>query len=230
MRLVSLAQTGADAKDGCSYVHRLIQTKNDEIVELPALSSAVFDSGGGPGRDAVAHQSKIEAISEEFGHLVASQLDSQRAYYEKELRFLNEDLEVVRTLVDEGGEYRERYEKERQRREGVEKKVDELLVESRRAREEASRLQKLETEVIPELERDKSRLEKKADKALELARRFEKDLATEKSMAGNVHAKMAKLENERKEGDERTTALEAQVRDLNDQLRDGALVFSLGEK
>lgn len=153
-------------------MHRLIQTKTDQIVELPALSSAVFDSrSGGPGPTEAAQQSKIEAISEEFGHLVASQLDSQRNFYEKEIEMLKTRLE--------------------------------------------------ESEEVTQLERDRARLERKAEKAVELSRRFESELREEQALGVGMRAKLVKLESERETSERRTKALEEEVGELRDQLRDG---------
>ncbi|KAI9605864.1 hypothetical protein H4Q26_004233 [Puccinia striiformis f. sp. tritici PST-130] len=66
------SQAGMDYV-GDNYVHRLIQTKSDQIVELPALSSAVFDSGG----------------------------DSQRAFYEEEMEILRNQLQTTQEEAEE---------------------------------------------------------------------------------------------------------------------------------
>ncbi len=80
---------------GDGYVHRLIQNRADgKLVELPSASAmtpsfTALATGPSQGRagptpaDSLAAE-KVEAIGIEYSYLLTSQLDSQRAYYEKE--------------------------------------------------------------------------------------------------------------------------------------------------
>ncbi|KAG0144504.1 hypothetical protein CROQUDRAFT_47254 [Cronartium quercuum f. sp. fusiforme G11] len=198
-----------------NYVHRLIQTKSDQIVELPALSSAVFDSrsGGGPGPNESAQQSKIEAISEEFGHLVASQLDSQRAFYEQEIEMLRARLGATKSesIIPKANS-------DVVAEEALRKRVEELEERLRSVQEERD-------EIYAEAQKDRVRLERKAEKAMELGKKFEKELKEEQAMGVGMRAKLTKLENERETSERRTKNLEEEVAELRDQLRD--LMFFL---
>lgn len=84
-----------------SYVHRLIQNKTDgKLVELPSLAGqptadaieASFDGSAGPNRAAILAQEKIEQIGLEYSNLLATQLDSQRAYYQAKLAELKDQV------------------------------------------------------------------------------------------------------------------------------------------
>ncbi|KAL3677529.1 hypothetical protein R1sor_027477 [Riccia sorocarpa] len=75
---------------GDNYVHRLIQSKTDgKLVELPAPcrdGSEDCSSCGAYSRSAeieeALYDSKLEAIATEYDHLLTTQLESQRQYYE----------------------------------------------------------------------------------------------------------------------------------------------------
>ncbi|CAM6096640.1 unnamed protein product [Calypogeia fissa] len=75
---------------GDNYVHRLIQSKTDgKLVELPAPcrdSSEDCSSCEAYSRsaevDEALYDSKLEAIATEYDHLLTTQLESQRQYYE----------------------------------------------------------------------------------------------------------------------------------------------------
>lgn len=191
---------------GDNYVHRLIQTKSDQIVELPALSSAVFDSGGGPGRTEAAHQSKIEAISEEFGHLVASQLDSQRAFYEEEIRILRGRLESTRQETEE--------------QKALVKKLQNQL----KAIEESSQ------SVEKSAKKEKSTQAKKTERSLQLSQRLESELNEERAMSAGMRMQIKKLEEERNTERKKTSDLSEQIIDIKEQLRDMMFFIDMQSK
>lgn len=205
---------------GDNYVHRLIQTKSDQIVELPALSSAVFDSrsgGGGPGPNEAAQQSKIEAISEEFGHLVASQLDSQRNFYEKEIEILKERLNESGTPNQQTPRMYS-IQETKESDEKLQKEIEELKEKNETLKSERDQL-------YLEYQSDKLRLEKKTEKSIELSKKLERELKEEQAMGIGIRAKLTKLEVDRELGEKKTKALEEEVGELRDQLRD--LMFFL---
>ncbi|MBW0482483.1 hypothetical protein O181_022198 [Austropuccinia psidii MF-1] len=181
---------------GDNYVHRLIQTKTDQIVELPALSSAVFDSGGGPGRNEAGYQSKIEAISEEFGHLVASQLDSQREFYAEEMEILHSRLEAAKR---ETGDHRAQIDK-------LEVQMKELELAKKCLEQEAKQ--------------QKARLEKKKEKALQMSKKLEAELKEEQLLSEGMRQQLKKLEEEKVDQNNRTQQMEEELSELKDQLRD----------
>eukprot|EP01018_Ginkgo_biloba_P013493 Gb_28513 [translate_table: standard] len=74
---------------GDNYVHRLIQSKTDgKLVELNTHCRNVGDACGScecsydSGIDSALFDSKIEVIADEYNHLLTSQLENQRQYYE----------------------------------------------------------------------------------------------------------------------------------------------------
>ncbi|KAA1092746.1 hypothetical protein PGT21_012799 [Puccinia graminis f. sp. tritici] len=191
---------------GDNYVHRLIQTRSDQIVELPALSSAVFDSGGGPGRNEVAHQSKIEAISEEFGHLVASQLDSQRAFYEEEMEILRSRLQSTQQETEE--------------QKAIVKKLQaqlETMEESNQSLEKISK-------------KEKSTMAKKAGKTAQLSQKLENELKEEQIMSAGMRAQIKKLEEEKNEEKKKTEELSKEIVDIKEQLRDMMFFIEMQSK
>ncbi|KNZ58190.1 hypothetical protein VP01_197g5 [Puccinia sorghi] len=191
---------------GDNYVHRLVQTKSDQIVELPALSSAVFDSGGGPGRNEVAYQSKIEAISEEFGHLVASQLDSQRAFYEEEMEILRSQLKSA--------------EQETEEQTAIVKKLQVQLQKMEESNQSSEKMSK----------KDKSTMVKKAGKTLQLTQKLENELKEEQLMSAGMRAQIKKLEEEKSEEKKKTAELSKEIVDMKEQLRDMMFFIEMQSK
>ncbi|PLW55947.1 hypothetical protein PCANC_03044 [Puccinia coronata f. sp. avenae] len=191
---------------GDNYVHRLIQTKNDQIVELPALSSAVFDSGGGPGRNEVAYQSKIEAISEEFGHLVASQLDSQRAFYEQEMDILRSQLKLA--------------QQETEAQSAVVKKLQAQLQTMEESNQASEKMGK----------KEKAAVAKKAGKTLQLSQKLENELKEEQLMSAGMRAQIKKLEDERNDEKKKTAELSKEMVEIKEQLRDMMFFIEMQSK
>ena len=77
----------------CSYVHRLIQSKTDgKLVELPEPRGGRFDDE--------VDVLKSESLVMEFDQLLRIQLDSQRAFFEDELRKLSEDRDERVTEIE----------------------------------------------------------------------------------------------------------------------------------
>ncbi|KAI7945646.1 hypothetical protein MJO29_012034 [Puccinia striiformis f. sp. tritici] len=191
---------------GDNYVHRLIQTKSDQIVELPALSSAVFDSGGGPGRNEVAYQSKIEAISEEFGHLVASQLDSQRAFYEEEMEILRNQLQTTQEEAEE--------------QKSLVKKLQTQLQNIEESNQSLEKLSK----------KEKSTMLKKTGKTLQISQKLENELKEEQLMSVGMRAQIKKLEEEKHEEKSKTLELSKEIVDIKEQLRDMMFFIEMQSK
>ncbi|KAJ9474178.1 RING finger protein ETP1 [Pseudozyma hubeiensis] len=226
---------------GDGYVHRLIQNKADgKLVELPSASSAnatpdrsrtlpasasyasaMSTSGtkhSGPptmltaARDATGHtdpceqqeldegyttrgegssrsaDDKLETIGMEYSYLLTSQLESQRHFYEDKLD------KFQAQLVSLTGEMSTLSRKAQQ--------IDEL----------SARTTELERN-NEQLKRDKDKSDKKAEKAVELARTLERDLHSERSMNKGL---MDRLEQTK----ESEQGLKAQVTDLQEQVSD----------
>ncbi|KAH9888935.1 zf-UBP-domain-containing protein [Cubamyces lactineus] len=190
---------------GDGYVHRLIQNKADgKLVELPSAAAAVgtrSDSGGGgpTAADALTAE-KIEAIGIEYSYLLTSQLDSQRTFYEEQTAELRNELESMRSLVEQLSA--------------------EVELQKQRAQQDAERRAKEEEERIAELEREKARAEKRAEKASELARTLAKELREERAVSEGLMKNLS-VEKERAEQASReTAAFREKVQELQDQVRD----------
>ena len=190
---------------GDAYVHRLIQNRADgKLVELPSASISSTAMGGerglGPGpADAMAAE-KVEAIGIEYSYLLTSQLDSQRAYYEEQTAVLHDKLSEAQVQLERAARDVEQYKA------GHEASVARIKAETE-AR--AAQIQK---------ERDKA--EKRAEKAIEVARKFEKELREEKMVNEGLLKNLA-VYRERSEGvEEERKKLMDKMADLEDQLRD----------
>ena len=87
------------------------------------------------------------------------------------------------------------------------------------------KLKVLEEEMVPNLEKERLRIEKKLEKATELARTLHKDLDGERSVTMGLLANIAKLKEENEKRRLESESMQAQVKDLSEQLQD--VMFSL---
>ncbi|KAI5293727.1 hypothetical protein KEM55_006944, partial [Ascosphaera atra] len=68
---------------GDGYVHRIVQNQADgKLVELPAADSSALEP---PDWNDAVPREKLENMSVEYTHLLTSQLESQRAYFEEKV-------------------------------------------------------------------------------------------------------------------------------------------------
>ncbi|RXW23886.1 hypothetical protein EST38_g1945 [Candolleomyces aberdarensis] len=184
---------------GDGYVHRLIQNKADgKLVELPSASSSMGttaqrDGGLGPTQADALSAEKIEAIGIEYSYLLTSQLDSQRAFYEAQTNELKEQLSDLKSLV---GRLTLDFEEERQRAKEAEAK--------RRAQEETTLNQVV----------------KEKTKAVELARKLEKELKEEKAMSESFMKNLVTMKEREENFNKDKEAYAKKVSELQDQVRD----------
>ncbi|KAG8836093.1 hypothetical protein FRC17_010026 [Serendipita sp. 399] len=192
---------------GDAYVHRLIQNRTDgKLVELPSASitsgSGVDGSRSlGPGPADTMAAEKVEAIGIEYSYLLTSQLDSQRAYYEEQLETMKNQLTSAYTKIDLRSQELE-------------------VMDAQRRISETKLRQEMET-LREEMNKERTKWEKKTEKAMELARKFEKELREEKMVNDGllqnltaVRKKSEAFENEKVEFMGRIGELEDQMRDL----------------
>ncbi|KAK4870280.1 hypothetical protein LT330_005334 [Penicillium expansum] len=176
---------------GDAYVHRIIQNKTDgKLLELPAADHSALDP---PDWGDAVPREKLENMSIEYTHLLTSQLESQRAYFE----------EVVERAVDKASQA------------SAAAAVAEVNASSASSclEELQAKYDAVTLETLPSLEHDRARAEKKAEKFEALARSFEKGFQEEKAMNRNM---LLKLENLAKEVD----GLKVANADLAEQNRD----------
>lgn len=198
---------------GDGYVHRLIQNKADgKLVELPSASSMGTNprNGDAPGpshADALSAE-KIEAIGIEYSYLLTSQLDSQRSFYEEQIAHLKKQVNELQSVVQKLG------------REVEERRAETSAQEQLRRREEEERLEAIY--------REKQRVEKRADKAAELARNFEKELKEEKAVSEGLLKNLGKMKEKAEILETQKQEHDVKISELQDQLRD--VMFFLGAR
>ncbi|OOF98214.1 hypothetical protein ASPCADRAFT_395021 [Aspergillus carbonarius ITEM 5010] len=176
---------------GDAYVHRIIQSKTDgKLVELPAADNSALDPPD--WTDAVPRE-KLENMSVEYTHLLTSQLESQRAYFE----------EVVERAVDKASQASAAATSAQ---EAVEKATASL-------KSLQTQYDNLTREIIPGLERDKTRAEKRAEKFELMTRKMEKEWREEKTMNENLIERVELLKSE-------VEGLKLANADLTEQNRD----------
>lgn len=88
-----------------------------------------------------------------------------------------------------------------------------------------SRLKTLEEEILPNLHKDKAKLEKKLEKATEQTRNLHKDLDSERSVTRGLMENIGKLKEENERRKSESVSLQSQVKDLHEQVQD--LMFTL---
>ncbi|PWY87241.1 zf-UBP-domain-containing protein [Aspergillus sclerotioniger CBS 115572] len=186
---------------GDAYVHRIIQSKTDgKLVELPAADNSALDPPD--WTDAVPRE-KLENMSVEYTHLLTSQLESQRAYFE----------EVVERAVDKASQASAAATSAQ---EAVEKATASL-------KSLQAKYDNLTREIIPSLERDKTRVEKRAEKFELMTRKMEKEWREEKTMNENLIERVELLKSE-------VESLKLANADLTEQNRDLTFFISGSER
>ncbi|OJD13941.1 hypothetical protein AJ78_05656 [Emergomyces pasteurianus Ep9510] len=186
---------------GDGYVHRIIQNKSDgKLVELPAAGESALDPPD--WADAVPRE-KLENMSVEYTHLLTSQLESQRTYFE----------EVVERAADKASVASAAATAAQEAAEAAMKNLSTLQAQ----------YDTLVKETIPNLERDKGRAERRAEKFETMAHRMEKEWREEKAMNGSLLEKVEFLSGEVQK---LTTANE----DLREQNRDLSFFISGTER
>jgi BRCA1-associated protein len=190
---------------GDGYVHRIIQNAADglggKLVELPGRhAETALDPSE---EDHTIPREKMEGLSLEYTHLLTSQLESQRVYFE----------EQVERAADKAA-----------------KASVEASAALRAAQASSSELADLKTkyedlarDAVPALEREKARLEKRAEKFEEMARKMEKDYREEKMINARLMERIQHLGKE-------VEGLKADKADLEEQNRDLSFFISSSEK
>ncbi|RQM07714.1 hypothetical protein DH86_00001729, partial [Scytalidium sp. 3C] len=190
---------------GDMWVHRLIRDKGDsKVIELPSASRSRLGSRGDRDMDMVPRE-KIESMSMEYTHLLSSQLESQRVYYE----------ELVSKAVAKASAASSAAAQASSRAEEAISKLAELELENKRLREE----------VVAGLEKDLLREKKKAEKSGEVARGFGKSLMEEKKVSEGLMKRIEHVNTSMMAMSKELTQMKEENADLKEQNRD--LLFSI---
>ncbi|KAI1124222.1 Zn-finger in ubiquitin-hydrolase [Nemania abortiva] len=192
---------------GDMWVHRLIRDKGDgKLVELPGHQQMGSRNQG----EDVVPRIKLENIGMEYTHLLTSQLESQRLYFE----------EMLSKAVD----------KATKASATAERAVAKASDAQRELREVKAEQERLRTEIIPSLEKDLERERARAAKSTDLARNLGKSLQEEKKVSEGL---MKRIEHVNKEIDslhKQHAALKLENDDLKDQNHDLTMFISGQEK
>lgn len=180
------------ATDG--YVHRIVQNQKDgKFVELTPTSTQAPHPHDDDFDDYVPRE-KLDNIGVEYTHLLTSQLDSQRMYFE-------ETLERAADKASQAAQSAER--------------ATETSIKNA---EQLATLQAshdtLANETIPSLEKDRDRAARKAEKFEAMARKLEKEWREEKAMNESLMRRITHLGNQLEAVKTEKVELEEQNRDL----------------
>ena len=195
------------ASDG--YVHRIVQSKTDgKLVELPADTVSPSRSLRDDDFDDYVPREKLSNIGQEYTHLLTSQLDSQRMYFE----------EILERAADKASQASQAAEKASALAQSTTLELSKLRNEH----------ETLVTSTIPQLDRDRDRAQRRAEKFETMARKLEKEWREEKAMNSSLMERIshcnAQVETLKKEKEE----LEEQNRDLGFFISGGARLKEVG--
>ncbi|CZR57065.1 related to RING and UBP finger domain protein [Phialocephala subalpina] len=189
---------------GDMWVHRLIRDKGDsKVIELPSSSR----TGMGRGRDDedMVPREKLERIGMEYTHLLTSQLESQRVYFE----------ELVGKAVAKASAASTSAATATTRADEALSKLADLELENK----------KLKSEVLVSLEKDLEREKRKAEKSSEVARGFGKSLMEEKKVSEGLMERIGHVNKSMMALSEEITKLKGENAELKEENRD--LLFSI---
>ncbi|KAL3423646.1 Zn-finger in ubiquitin-hydrolase [Phlyctema vagabunda] len=200
---------------GDIWVHRLIRNKGDgKVVELPPNRRERHEEEG--DNMEMVPREKLENIGMEYTHLLTSQLESQRVYYEELVSKAVAKASSASTAAAQATA-----------------RVDEATVALKTL--QISHAQ-LVSETIPSLERDIAREKKRADKSSDIARAMSKSLTEEKATSEgllkrieHVNQSTAGLARELSQAKEENEELKEQNRDLLFSITAGDKIRAMGD-
>ena len=211
------------ASDG--YVHRLVQDAHDgKFVDLssPAHAQPFLDFQNGNGGDIggggqedddyddFVPRSKLQTAGLEYTHLLTSQLDSQRMYFEGIL----ERAADKASLASQSAEKAQlAVEKSQAQLEDLQEKYDTLSGTT-----------------VPELQRDNERLGRKAEKFEQMARKLEREWREEKTVSTALMTRIEHLQKQVQSLEESKEVLVGEKKELEEMVRDLMFTVSGSQK
>ena len=198
---------------GDGYVHRIIQSspndyggkvaQSDNTTAMTTDAALTLAGDLGEGADDEIERAKMEGLSLEYTHLLTSQLESQRVYFE----------EQVERAVDKAAT--------------ATAKANSATLAAQNAGEALRLVQEkhesLVTNTIPSLQQDKERLERRSGRLEETARKLQHEYADERAMNARLMERIDFLGKE-------VETLKATRADLEEQNRDLSFFISGQEK
>lgn len=200
---------------GDMWVHRLIRQKGEgKVVEFPSSTETTTSTtrnvqGGQPDMDVVP-RAKLDNIGMEYTHLLTSQLESQRLYFE----------EIVSKAADKAAKASAAAEAASSQAAEAIDKLHALEAEHRTLRDET----------IPQLEKDLERERKRAEKSTELARKLGASLQEEKKINEGLMEKVQHVNKEVEALRLKNEQLSVEVQDQKDMNNDLTMFISGQEK
>ncbi|KAI1370016.1 Zn-finger in ubiquitin-hydrolase [Xylaria arbuscula] len=192
---------------GDMWVHRLIRDKGDgKLVDLPGHNEMGSRNQG----EDVVPRAKLDNIAMEYTHLLTSQLESQRLYFE----------EMLSKAVDKAAKASALAEKASAQATDAQRELREIKVDQ----------ENLRTEVLPSLEKDLQRECGRATKSTDLARNLSKSLQEEKKVSEGLMQRIEHISKEVDSLNKQVTALKLENADLKDQNHDLTMFISGQEK
>ncbi|KAI1387430.1 zf-UBP-domain-containing protein [Hypoxylon trugodes] len=195
---------------GDMWVHRLIRDKGDgKVVELPGRQGGAMGHDEHEDQDVVPRV-KLESIGMEYTHLLSSQLESQRVYFEEMLSKAADKAAQASAAADRAAA-----------------QATQALQELRTLRKEHEHQR---TDIIPTLEKDLERERNRATKSTDLARGLGKSLQEEKKVSEGLMKRIEHMSKELEGLGEQVNALKLENADLKDQNHDLSMFISGQEK
>ncbi|TQS33327.1 hypothetical protein Golomagni_06334 [Golovinomyces magnicellulatus] len=192
---------------GDMWVHRLIRDKGDgKVVELPGRN----ENRGHQEDEDVVPRAKLENIGLEYTHLITSQLESQRAYYE----------EILSKAVDKASKASAAAENTAGQASTALKKFSTL----------ESQFQTLSVDIVPQLERDLDREKNKATRSETLARSLGKSLQEEKKLNEGLMKRIEHLDVDNDAVRKQMLEMQQEIAELKEMNRDLSMFISGQEK
>ncbi|TGO78821.1 hypothetical protein BELL_0053g00270 [Botrytis elliptica] len=195
---------------GDIWVHRLIRDKGDnsKVIELPSSRSR----GALAPADNVdmVPREKLENAGLEFTHLLTSQLESQRVYFE----------ELVGKAVAKASAASEK----------ASLASRDAEVALGRLRELEEKYRKLSEDTLPSLERELEREKRKAEKAQEIARAMGKSLREEKKVSEGLMERIGFVNEGVRQKEEEMRGVREECEELREANRDLMVMISGREK
>ncbi|ODV63186.1 Etp1p [Ascoidea rubescens DSM 1968] len=183
---------------GDNYVHRLLTNEADgKLVELSSRNDCSFNANSEKNANG-SNDSKVENMNLEYTHILVSQLESQREYFEDKI---SQFVDKNQKLSDEN--------------EQLEKSLSKLEASIKTIKEES--LSAIESK----MDKYSKLLTKNFEKYNELNKRYQE----EKSMGEGLFRRIQKLEADKKKLADEKMELQTSNEDLGEQVKD--LMFYL---
>jgi BRCA1-associated protein len=235
IRVISKLIISWEDQADASYVHRLIQSRNDgKLVELPSASSLVTSYGRPlPLNDQPIPQTPRQRTTSDNTSTTNSTPDPNST--SAEAGPSSNDMEKMSTIEAITLEYSyllsSQLEAMRQHYESQQSDLQQRLESLETRVTDVDRM----TTALQAAEKDKAKAEKKSAQAVELSRSLQTSLAAERAMAQGLSERIKALEGgkelrekEKRELEEEKQGLEETVRDLMFSLEAGMKIQQMG--